>query len=312
MQGCQDPLTEVLDIAPLPVRFAGRLVLTAPWGVSVPAGSALVCSVIGGKCWLTGSGVENPKPVSAGDLILLSPAGNHQLQDHLESPVVSICDLLNPSDGEDPPFSVDSCSGTQTQLSGSFLEFGGAESHPLYSALPPSLHFALGDRTSEIDGILQAIERELSARLPGKQAIVRRLVEVLYAQVTRLYLGTAGPMAVGVIRGMMHQELAAALSRIHSQPDRPWTVESLADHALMSRSSFSAAFSDVLGVPPLQYLREHRMRIASRLLQESPLGLKEIASRIGYQSVSAFSKAFKRFSGLAPVDYRRRVPAAQV
>jgi hypothetical protein len=194
MQGCQDPLTEVFDMAPLPISFAGRLVLTALWGVSVPAGSALVYSVSGNKCWLTGSGVESPKPVSVGDLLLLSPSGKQQLQDRLESPVVSICVLLNPSGGEDPPFSFDSNSGMHTELTGSILEFCGGESHPLFSKLPPSIHFALRDQSPEINGILSAIERELSARRPGKQAIVRRLVEVLCIQVVRAYLGTAGPI----------------------------------------------------------------------------------------------------------------------
>lgn len=141
---------------------------------------------------------------------------------------------------------------------------------------------------------------------PLSRAIVHRLAEVLLVQMTRLHLGKAGEAETGVMRGMMHRDLGPALTRIHRQPDRPWTVATLAKQANMSRSSFSAAFTRVIEVPPLQYLREYRMRLASRLLRDSSLGLKQIASRVGYDSVSAFSTAFKRFSGLAPGDYRHR------
>jgi AraC-like DNA-binding protein len=162
----------------------------------------------------------------------------------------------------------------------------------------------------EMGGILRAIERELLARRPGGKAIVHRLSEVLITQMARLYLEQVEDISAGVMKGMVHRDLGPALTRIHRQPDHPWTVASLAEQANMSRSSFSATFTQVLEVPPLQYLREHRMRTASRLLRDSSLGLKEVASRVGYDSVSAFSMAFKRYSGQSPGEYRRRSPLA--
>ncbi|NQT13786.1 MAG: helix-turn-helix transcriptional regulator, partial [Planctomycetes bacterium] len=99
---------------------------------------------------------------------------------------------------------------------------------------------------------------------------------------------------------------STALALIHRQPERAWTVAELAKRATMSRSAFSASFLSVLGKPPVRYLREHRMQLASRLLDAPSLGLKEIASRVGYDSVSAFSAAFKRHFGTSPGDYRRR------
>lgn len=308
MRAHRDPLTEVLDIFPLPVSFTGSFALTAPWGLSVPERSAFVCAVSSGQCWLTGSGQGSPERVSPGDLLVLSPAREHQLRDDLENPVVSIHQLVDASNSEHQSTASHGGGGTPTQLIGSVLEFNGCGIHPLCSALPPALHLTLTDTelASEVGSVLGVIERELSVRRPGGQAIVRRLAEVLMTQVARMYLGTGGEIAAGAMKGMIHRDLGPALTRIHRQPDQPWTVATLAEQANMSRSSFSATFTQVLEVPPLQYLREHRMRTASRLLRDSSLGLKQIASRVGYDSVSAFSMAFKRFSGLAPGHYRRR------
>ncbi len=308
MRAQRDPLSEVLDVFPLPVGFNGSFSLTAPWGVSIPKRSALLCAVSSGQFWLTGGGLENPKRVSSGDFLVLSPTCDHQLRDSLDDPVVSIHELIDGFGSEQRSTTRHGGGGTQTQWIGSVLEFNGGGIHPLCSALPPILHLTLTDTelASDIGGILAAMERELLAKRPGGEAIVRRLAEVLMAQMARLYLSTGGEIAAGAMKGMIHRDLGPALTRIHRHPDQPWTVASLAEQANMSRSSFSATFTQVLEVPPLQYLREHRMRTASRLLHDSSLGLKEISSRVGYDSVSAFSMAFKRFSGLAPGDYRRQ------
>jgi AraC-like DNA-binding protein len=239
---------------------------------------------------------------------VLSPACEHQLRHDPDDAVVSIHELLDGSGSENQSTTSHGGGGTPTQLIGSVLEFNGCGIHPLCSALPPILHLTLTDTelALEVGAILRVMERELSVRRPGGQAIVRRLAEVLMAQLARMYLRTGGDIAAGAMKGMIHRDLGPALTRIHRQPEQPWTVASLAEQANMSRSSFSATFTQVLEVPPLQYLREHRMRTASRLLHDSSLGLKEVASRVGYDSVSAFSMAFKRFCGQSPGDYRRR------
>ena len=82
-------------------------------------------------------------------------------------------------------------------------------------------------------------------------------------------------------------------------------MASLAERVAMSRSAFSLLFAETMGRPPLQYLREQRMRTASRLLRNPRLGVKTIASRVGYHSAASFSAAFKRWSGRAPGAYRR-------
>lgn len=304
----KDALTEVLDLFPLPIRYTGHFQLTAPWGIAVPKRSALVCAVRGGDFWLTTNDLDDRRRIAPGDVLVLSPTSDHHLQDRLNSPVVSIHEIVDSLAFRDRSSHSQLAYTAHTRLTGSVLEFNGRGIHPLCRALPPYLHLQSAniEASSGIGGILRTIETELSEERAGGAAIVHRLVEVLMVQMARLHLGKAGEAETGVMRGMMHRDLGPALTRIHRQPDRPWTVATLAQQANMSRSSFSAAFTRVLEVPPLQYLREYRMRMASQLLRDSSLGLKQIASRVGYDSVSAFSTAFKRFSGLAPGDYRHR------
>jgi AraC-like DNA-binding protein len=92
---------------------------------------------------------------------------------------------------------------------------------------------------------------------------------------------------------------------IQRQPGESWTVESLASRVSLSRSAFSAKFKQLVGEPPMQYLTRVRLTKAAALLRTHPATLVEIALSIGYDSEVAFSKAFKRYFGMAPGAYRQ-------
>jgi AraC-like DNA-binding protein len=86
----------------------------------------------------------------------------------------------------------------------------------------------------------------------------------------------------------------------------PWTVESLAEAAGMSRSAFAARFKELLGQTPLEYVTEWRMQKAIQLLERRDKKLPEVARLVGYESDAAFSKAFKRVVRANPSEYLRR------
>ena len=305
-----DPLTELLAAFPLPITFAGSLSLTAPWGLSVPQNAALGGVLTGRRCWLTGQGMSEALAIASGDFIAVSPACEYRLSDEPGSPAVPIEEVvLHENTGCCASLGCGG-GGAQSGLIGGVLKFNGHGVHPLYSALPPVLHLSRhhDQHASEFGVILYAIERETTGGRPGSRAIVSCLAQVLLIQAARLYLAESGGQTLQALQGLLHRDLGPALTLIHRQPEEHWTVASLAERANMSRSAFSAVFTKVLGVPPLQYLREHRMQTACRLLHDPTLGLKEVSSRVGYDSVSAFSAAFKRYSGSAPGDFRRQDP----
>jgi AraC-like DNA-binding protein len=100
--------------------------------------------------------------------------------------------------------------------------------------------------------------------------------------------------------------MGTALSAIHDRVDTPWTVESLAEAAGMSRSAFAARFKKLLGQAPLEYVTEWRMQKAMQLLQKRDKKLVDVARAVGYESDAAFSKAFKRVVGSSPGEYIKR------
>ena len=101
-------------------------------------------------------------------------------------------------------------------------------------------------------------------------------------------------------------ELGRALDSIFDRPDGHHTVDSLADAALMSRSTFSARFHEAFGVPPMQFLHDVRLRRSAELFQTNPaLTIDQVANRVGFASRSYFSQQFKGRFGLSPAAFRR-------
>ena len=98
---------------------------------------------------------------------------------------------------------------------------------------------------------------------------------------------------------------------MHESVENPWTVETLAAAAGMSRSAFALRFKELLSETPLEYLTNWRMYKAIGLLQEDGRKLFEVAKSVGYDSDAAFSKAFKRVLGVAPRAYRRSAAEAR-
>ncbi len=110
--------------------------------------------------------------------------------------------------------------------------------------------------------------------------------------------------SAGWLGALRDPQIGASLSRIHADPGRPWTVAMMAREAGMSRAALARRFSEYVGETPLAYVTRWRMEVAARLLRESDQRVYTIAEKVGYESDTAFSKAFRRIYGLAPGGYR--------
>jgi transcriptional regulator GlxA family with amidase domain len=153
---------------------------------------------------------------------------------------------------------------------------------------------------------LQFVSSEMAAGQPGAATVVSRLADILLVQAVRTYLSQKGEGVGGWLRALVDPQIGQALSLIHEQPGAPWTVQTLAERVAMSRSGFSARFSELVDEPPLTYLTRWRMAKATRLLHNGSTSVGQVATQVGYDAEAAFSKAFKRWHGLAPGAYRRR------
>lgn len=154
---------------------------------------------------------------------------------------------------------------------------------------------------------MQALASEMVEEVPGSEIVTTRLAEVLFIQVLRAHIASGPERNKGWLRAIFDPQMGTALSAIHNKVNTPWTVDSLAKAAGMSRSAFAARFKDLLGQTPLEYVTEWRMQKAMQLLLERDKKLIDVALSVGYESDAAFSKAFKRVVGASPGEYLKRV-----
>jgi transcriptional regulator GlxA family with amidase domain len=181
------------------------------------------------------------------------------------------------------------------------------KSNPLLSILPPVLHVK-ADENGGRSGLrltAQHILSELKSGGIGSREVVNRLVDVLFFQAVRTYFEENMDTAEsGWLAAARDPQIGQALSVLHRQPRRQWTVSSLAHEVAMSRSTFASKFKDLLGEPPQRYVTRLRISAAAAQLRSTNDKLKAIGAAAGYESLPAFVKSFKRHMGVTPGEYR--------
>ena len=140
--------------------------------------------------------------------------------------------------------------------------------------------------------------------------MLTRLAELMFIEVLRRYLDELPPEQTGWLAGLRDDVVGRVLALLHAEPGHPWTLPELAREAASSRSNVARRFTEIVGQPPMQYLAQWRMQVAANLLVQSGAKVATIATEVGYDSEAAFSRAFKRATGLAPGAWReaRRAP----
>jgi AraC-like DNA-binding protein len=147
--------------------------------------------------------------------------------------------------------------------------------------------------------------REATRPGPGNRALLARLSELLFMEIVRWQLSYMAAGRRGWLAGLSDPQVGRVLTLLHAEPARSWTVDELAQRAAMSRAALAKRFVELVGETPMQYLTGWRMQLARRLLTESPFGLAEIAARVGYDSETAFNRAFRRAVGMPPASWRQ-------
>ncbi|HHL2559420.1 TPA: AraC family transcriptional regulator [Yersinia enterocolitica] len=154
--------------------------------------------------------------------------------------------------------------------------------------------------------ILGAMKFEICSGRAGFAGILARLAEVAAAMIVRGWIENGSENAAGLIAALRDPRLARAILAIHRDTSREWSVAELAAQSHVSRSVFAERFKSIIGIPPLRYVREVRMRIAGHWIIHDKISIDTVALRLGYASQAAFSRAFKRINGYPPGAMRQR------
>jgi AraC-like DNA-binding protein len=292
-----DPVAEVVSLLkPMP-SIAKQVVGGGKWLVErTELGSPFYCAVVEGECLLTIVG-RPPTLLKAGDFVLIPEAFSFTMSSIEPPPRGALAQRLETSPGV---FKLgDPAAPVEIRAMVGHCTFGSDDKELLISLLPDLIHVH-GEKRLVL--LVQMINAETGARRTAREIVLSHLLKVLFIEALRTTESASAPP--GLLRGMADTQLAPTLRRIHKDLSLSISAENLAQEAAMSRSTFYARFQKELGVAPMEYVTSWRMAQAKQLLRQN-VATTEIAQRIGYGSVSAFSVAFRRHSGMTPSAYSR-------
>ena len=184
--------------------------------------------------------------------------------------------------------------------------------NPLLEALPHRMHMR-GMSSGWIGTFTRQVAGESAPGGAGSDLVLTRMAELMFIEVLRRYLDELPQGQTGWLAGLRDDVVGRALALLHERPGHAWTLEELAGAAISSRSNLARRFTDLVGQPPMQYLTQWRMQVAANQLSRSSAKVATIGAGVGYDSEAAFSRAFKKATGVAPGAWRgaRRPPPPQ-
>lgn len=310
-----DPLSNVLRVIRLSGGMFLRVRMSPPFGVVAESAEQLRRAlapeaeqllpfhlVTDGPVWIHPEG-EEPVRLESGDILVLPHGSNHGLSDLRERPLEVVPDMLSNAQGN-PPTVTRPGSDPATER-GVLCGFFACRAH-LYSPLLESLPTVVvirhdPHRSPWLEATLRRTFEETVERRPGSAALIEQLTSLLFMEVVQRHLECHSGGWLGALSDPL---LGKVLQFIHGEPGAPWTVETLARRAGVSRSVLAERFAQSMGLSPIKYLTAWRLELAAARLMDSDDALAEIAAEVGYDSEASFNRAFKRHTGSPPATWR--------
>ena len=286
--------------------------LGAPWGLSIAKHACIFHIVVKGRCLIEVADLANPVELVTGDFAIVPHGDTHIMRDSPESSTVDFFELAKRSAPDSTGAFRAGGQGPVTKLVCSGMQFENARIDPLLAMLPPLIHVKgnNGKAAPWLRATVTQVLEELESSRAGARSVVTRLADILFIQAVRSYFEQNGDSAeFGWLAAIRDPHIGAALALLHNRMHEDWAVATLARRVGLSRSLFAEKFTQLVGEPPLRYLKRLRLNAAAKRLRSSRDKLSAIAADSGYESAAAFTKAFKRSLGRTPGDYRREALA---
>lgn len=303
-----DPLGEALHFLRMDGAFYCRSELTAPWGLTLPPmPSCLWFHVVTtGQVRLEADGAA-PWLMRSGDIALVAHGAGHRLRSDAGVDAPQILDLVREEISERYEILRHGGGGAPTTLICGAVRFDHPAARNLVEILPRVMRIeaSTSPRMHALHSTLRLIAAEAEQPLPGGEAVITRLADILVIQAIRSWIQADPSAQSGWLGALQDPQIGRAIALIHRDPARSWTVASLAAELAMSRSSFAARFTALVDEPAMAYVARWRMHVAQAALQQRGATVAELADRLGYRSEAAFARAFKRIIGVSPGTIRR-------
>lgn len=320
-----DVLSEVLSAVRLTGSVFFDVTAASPWVAEAPPSAQIADAVLPGaqhaieyhvvtrgSCWITivdGAPFE-PVRLQEGDIAIVSKGEAHAVSSTPGLRAEPNVDAhRRPMDDSSLPFRLRTGSEGESDahLICGFFTCDVRPFNPLLEALPRFMRVGR-DTSSATDGLLNqfilSVSDETKNQRAGAQSVLNKLSELVLIEAIRTYMERLEPENAGWLSALRDPLVGRALSLLHAQPARPWTLEDLAAECATSRSGLVGRFTQLTGYPPIHYLTRWRMQLAARRLSEGRAKVAAVAQEVGYDSEAAFSRAFKKFSGQSPSGWR--------
>lgn len=233
--------------------------------------------VLSGGAWLITTGGQ-PLELKPGDVVLIPFGATHGLS-HVPSSLQDLPPAVLSEDLSSPgPSDVELLCGAY------WLDHG--QVHPYLRLLPGVITVSPDyDLNPQLRLLAELLGADLSDAGPGTGATRPALLNLMLTHVLRQWLEQN---RLADWPETTDPAIAAALHEIHTNPHRPWTVQSLSATAGMSRTAFTKRFNALMGQPPMSYLTRWRLTYSAQLLRETDVPLATIARRVGYSTEFSF------------------------
>jgi AraC-like DNA-binding protein len=313
-----DALSETLRVVQLVGAIFINARFTAPWCYQSPSADTaakllepdaervvIFHMITEGECFVE-MGNRPPVRLTAGDAVIFPEGNAHRMT---SEPGLAPASGANLGEvlSRRPRQLAYGGGGATTRLVCGYLACDARLARLLLAGLPSLVRVNV--RGSNAGIWLEASVRyalvEARSPRPGGAGVLAKLAEVLFIEVLRLYMDEHGEGRTGWLAGVGDRIVGTALTCLHKSPAHPWTLEELAREANTSRSVLAERFQILVGNSPMQYLTQWRMLLAANLLRRGNAPLARVAEEVGYQTDTAFSRAFRREFGLPPVAWRR-------
>ena len=301
-----DPLSDVMALLDIRNFSAGALDGAGDWAVRFSAHRGVKCySIVSGQCWLAIEGEPDYVHLQEGDCFVLSRYRPFCAANNPTTPAVEFETLLK---GAIKNSVIQINGGGECFIAGGHFTLAGDNADFLLEQLPPVVHLTNASDKAELRWALDLLRKELHDPKPGGRLIAQHLAHMMLLQALRLHLSEGSVEGVGLLSALADRQMNEAISLMHKDPAHHWTVAELANRAGLSRSIFALKFKQTVGKSPMEYLTLWRMMLAGERLKSSNDTISDIALSLGYESQSAFSKAFKKTMGCSPREHGRASP----
>lgn len=316
-----DTLSDVLRTVRLRSAFFFHVACTGKWAAEAPPSREVARAIMPGtehvmeyhvvtegECWAAIVG-EPPLRLARGDLVML-PHGDA----HVISSAPGLRAKVRPDDAlralKAAPRPIRLTYGAVTEKPSTTLVCGfiGCDMrpfNPLIATLPRLLHLPASAGSTVSEQFMRLAVQETGTARPGSEALLERMSEMMFVDAVCRHVETLPKESRGWLAGLRDRHVGRALALLHEKPEKDWSLEELGSRAGLSRSALHERFVELIGQPPMQYLAQWRMQLASRLLRENQASVVSVALAVGYESEAAFSRAFKRLVGESPSVWRR-------